>query len=78
MFMGVFQKKDLVKSIASQTLSMQNYYIVFIRTLYYHLLEYFLVRIIIIGLYKRTMIRSTHPKKLSIGRPNIKSGLFLL
>src|SRR6516162_5611056 len=77
MFMGASLRKDLEGFIALLINLMQTYYVLFIRTPYSHLLKHFLVKIIILGVYKRIMILSTHQEKPRTGKVKIMSSLFL-
>jgi hypothetical protein len=70
--MAVSLQKDLEEFIASPITLMQIFYVPFIRIHYSLLLKHFLVRIIILGAYKRIMILSTGQEKPKTGKLIIK------
>ena len=75
--MDVSQRRTLEIFIASQRILMLNSYALFIRRLYYLLLENFLEKIIVLGRYRRIMILNTSLEKQRVGQIIIILILFL-
>ena len=73
MFIDVSQRKALEKFTVSQRILILNFYVQFIRRLYYLLLENFLEKMIIIRSYRRTMILSTSQRYQEHGKKKIFS-----
>src|ERR1700733_4662476 len=69
----VFQKKDLDRFIALETILMLINYVIYISTPCYLLLQPFLVKIMISGFYKKTMILNIYLERLKNGKLVIKS-----